>query len=94
MTERVTITGAFMMHFNRHGAAPLVWSIAPLVREGAASVPVFEIAVREVSFHGVLVETVYRPKSTPDDEDGKPSAWLECSGTVRVFEDGRAEVGP
>jgi hypothetical protein len=24
------------------------------------------------------------PKSTPDDEDGKPSAWLETSGVLTL----------
>ena len=55
------------LHFNRHGAAPLVWCI---------STGDFEIAVKSFRTFGVPIETVYTPKSTPDDEDGRPSAWL------------------
>lgn len=55
------------LHFNRHGAAPLVWNVAT---------PELEIAVKGFT-SGLPVVTVYAPKTTPDDEDGKPSAWLE-----------------
>jgi hypothetical protein len=70
----VTFTGKFRIHFNRHGAAPLVWCVAT---DG------WELAVSEVRW-STPARTVYRAKSTPDDEDGKPSAWLETSGTLRV----------
>jgi hypothetical protein len=58
---------ALRLHFNRHGAAPLVWCLAT---------DNFEIAVKGFRVYGVAIETIYRPKETPDDEDGKPSAWL------------------
>ncbi len=65
------------LYFNRHGAAPLVWCIAA---------DNYEIAV--TGFGGrVAIESVYRPKATPDDEDGKPSAWLETMREVRVSVD-------
>lgn len=54
------------LHFNKHGAAPLVWS----VHCGA-----FEIECRGFRSY-VPLSTVYRPKATPDDDDGLPSAWL------------------
>lgn len=85
----MTFTGIFRVHFNRHGAAPLVWCVVPL---DAARTPACELAVRSVTFRGVDVRTVYAPKATPDDEDGKPSAWMECAGKVTVFSDGHAEV--
>lgn len=59
--------GSVRLHFNRHGAAPLVWCL---------STPTCEIAVKGFTT-GVPVVTVYAPKATLDDEDGKPSAWLE-----------------
>ena len=67
-------TGTFRVYFNRHGAAPLVWCVAT---------DDFEIAVPAV-FINAPISTVYRPKATPDDEDGKPSAWLEVSGTLTI----------
>lgn len=67
-------TGAFRVHFNRHGAAPLVWCVAT---------DEWELAVRGVVIT-VPVVTVYRPKETPDDEDGRPSAWLETPNNVRL----------
>jgi len=63
------------LHFNRHGAAPLVWSI---------STGDFEVAVKGFLVFGVAIETVYAPKATPDDEDGKPSAWLRPVQDVLV----------
>lgn len=63
------------LHFNRHGAAPLVWSI---------STGEFEVSVKSFRVHGVAIETVYAPKATPDDEDGKPSAWLRPVQDVLV----------
>lgn len=64
------------LHFNKHGAAPVVWCVSTLH---------FEIAVKGFRTW-VPLETVYSPKDTPDDEDGKPSAWLRPlqSGKVRV----------
>jgi len=67
-------TGTFRVHFNRHGAAPLVWSVAT---------DDWELAVSEVEIHG-QARTVYRPKATPDDEDGKPSAWIEATGGLAI----------
>lgn len=54
------------LHFNKHGAAPRVWTI---------ECGTFEIECPGFSSY-IPLETVYRPKETPDDEDGKPSAWL------------------
>lgn len=67
--------GTFRVHFNRHGAAPLVWSVAT---------DSWELAIAELVIDGAEVRTVYRPKPTPDDEDGKPSAWLEVTGVLAV----------
>ena len=70
----MTATGRFRLHFNRHGAAPLVWCVAT---DG------WELAVSSVVVMAPL-RTVYRPKETPDDDDGKPSAWLEVDGVLTV----------
>jgi hypothetical protein len=70
----MTYTGPMRLHFNRHGAAPLVWSVAT---------DDWEIAVSTVIVHASM-RTVYMPKATPDDEDGKASAWLEVVGRLRV----------
>ena len=67
-------TGTFRIHFNRHGAAPLVWCVAT---------DDFELAVSAVDIK-VPVRSVYAPKATADDEDGKPSAWLEVTGALRL----------
>lgn len=67
--------GTFRVHFNRHGAAPLVWSVAT---------DQWELAVASVAIAGAEVRTAYKPKATPDDEDGKASAWLEVTGVLTV----------
>lgn len=67
-------TGKFRVYFNRHGAAPLVWCVAA---DG------WELAVAVVAIDALVV-TTYQPKPTPDDEDGKPSAWLEVEGELEV----------
>lgn len=88
----MTFTGKMRLHFNRHAAAPLVWCVVPLDGDDE---PRCEVAVREVHVAAPL-RTAYRPKATPDDEDGKPSAWLEVFGELTVTADGRAliaEVG-
>lgn len=72
---QMSARGTFRVHFNRHGAAPLVWCVAT---------DDWEIAVASVSLVGANVRSVYRAKSTPDDEDGKPSAWLEVTGLVTI----------
>lgn len=70
----LAITGTFRLRFNRHGAAPLVWSVRT---------DEWEINVAELDWH-TPTRSVYRPKETPYDEDGKPSAWLETTGTLQI----------
>lgn len=67
-------SGIFRIYFNRHQAAPLVWCVAT---------DDFELAVARVEIRCALL-SAYRPKATPDDEDGKPSAWFECGGTLTL----------
>ena len=71
----VHYAGQMRVSFNRHAAAPLVWSIAT---------DDWELNVKDVRFVGLEVRTAYRAKATPDDEDGRPSAWLECCGELFV----------
>jgi len=79
-------TGALRIYFNRLSAEPMMWCVSP--EDG-----MWEIAVSRVTFEGGAgVTTVYQPKSTPDDEDGRPSAWLAAHGRLRVFSDGTAIV--
>lgn len=80
----LALTGRFRLYFNRHGAAPLSWCIAP--ESGA-----WEMAVRSVAIT-VPAETVYAPKSEPDEEDGRPSAWIAVEGRLEVEAEGRARI--
>lgn len=66
--------GRMRIFFNRHGAAPLVWCVAT---------DNWELAVAGVAIRGE-VTAGYRPKASPDDEDGKPSAWLNVDGQLEV----------
>lgn len=70
----MTYTGRMRLHFNRHGAAPLVWCVAT---------DDWEMAVSHILVTAPM-RTVYAPKPVADDEDGKPSAWLEVCGTLHV----------
>lgn len=79
-----TFVGKFLLHFNRHGAAPRVWSIDIIEQRGGADFEGAEINVSEIVWF-TPTRTVYRAKATPDDEGGKPSAWLETEGTLRIY---------
>lgn len=70
------LAGTFRVYFNRHQAAPLVWCIM-------AAAGNLELAVAAIEIDA-STRTVYRPKATPDDEDGLPSAWLEVDGVLEV----------
>lgn len=83
----VAYSGPLHVHFNRHGAAPLVWSVHPA--DGR-----WEVAVKRVVLDGLQMTSVYRPKATPDDEDGKPSAWFEVTGRLELDADGTATIRP
>lgn len=83
MTIQSTI-GRFRLYFNRHGAAPLLWCVSPV---DAA----WEIAVASVTIH-TRCWTVYRPKETADEDDGRPSAWIECEGQL-LIQSSRATIG-
>lgn len=69
--------GRLRLHFNRHGAAPLVWCVAT---------DDWELAVSAVAISGAPVASQYQPKATPDDEDGRPSDWLEVDGLLIVVQ--------
>lgn len=79
-----TATGRWRVYFNKHSAAGLPWCVAP--DEGG-----WELAVAAVAI-GIEAETRYQPKATPDDEDGRPSAWLAVDGKLTVV-GGRASIG-
>jgi len=79
-------SGEVRIYFNRPSADPMVWCVSPAT--GA-----WEIAVQSVTITGgAAASTVYHPKETPDDEDGRPSAWLATTGHLRIFADGTATV--
>jgi hypothetical protein len=80
-----TATGRWRVYFNRHSAAGLPWCVAP--DEGG-----WELATPAVVLFA-KAETVYQPKATPDDEDGRPSAWFLVEGCLTVFPDGRVRIG-
>lgn len=73
--DAVTYTGLMRIYFNRHQAAPLVWCIMPDSED-------WELAVAAVHFEGISVCSIYTPKETDDAEDGKPSGWFQCYGTL------------
>ena len=81
----MTTTGKFRIYFNRHGAAPLMWCVSP--EDGS-----WEIAVRDVQI-ATLADTVYKPKATADEDDGKPSAWIAVEGQLTVLMGGFATIG-
>lgn len=84
--QHFSVAGRFRVYFNRHQAAPLVWCVS--------LGDVLELAVACVEITAP-VRTVYGPKATPDDEDGKPSAWLEVDGTLTVDPDvGTVRIHP
>jgi hypothetical protein len=78
--------GSFRVYFHRLNPEGLPWCVSP--DSGA-----WEIAVRNVVI-GTSSTAVYRPKAKPDDEDGRPSAWIAVTGTLTVCEDGLARIGP
>ena len=83
-------TGALRVYFNRLGAAPMMWCISP---EPLGDNARWELAVRTVRLcAGVVAETIYQPKATPGDEDGRPSGWIATDGHLRIYADGTATV--
>lgn len=85
-TPVMQYVGLLRVYFNRLSAEPMMWCVSP--EDG-----LWELAVSTVQLGPTVVaETVWRPKATPDDEDGRPSAWLATAGTLRVFDDGTATI--
>lgn len=78
----MTYTGTMKVHYNKSAAAPLVWCVS--VDD------LFELCIASVVINAPA-HAVYRPKATPDDDDGKPSAWFEVHGTLKVSE-GRVAI--
>jgi hypothetical protein len=65
------------MSFNKHSDRPRVWSIW-------SSAGTVEFCVTGIETIGVRVVTVFKPKEVPDDDDGIPSAWIECTGKLFI----------
>lgn len=83
--RKLVVHGKFRVYFNRHGAEPLMWCVAP---EAGG----WEIAVRDVQL-ATIAETVYRKKETSDDDDGRPSAWIAVEGVLTINAAGFATIG-
>lgn len=79
----LAIQGRWRVYFNKHGRADLPWCIAPEGGGWELAVPAVLIATKG--------ETTYQPKATPDDEDGRPSAWIAVEGVLTVA-GGRASI--
>lgn len=79
-------TGHMRLHYNRHGAAPLLWCVS--VADS------WEVAVRDIVVRGADVASVYAPKPVADEDDGKPSAWFSVYGRLTVDEFGIATIEP
>lgn len=75
--------GTFRIYFNRMQAAPLVWCVARMKEFGGPPFAEFEIAVPAIEI-SVPVRTKFKPKITPDADDGIPSAWIEATGRLIV----------
>lgn len=82
--RNITATGTWRVYFHRLNPDGLPWCVAP-------DAGGWEIAVAVVDIQ-VPSSAVYRPKTTPDDEDGRPSAWIAATGTLTVSADGRATI--
>jgi len=83
--QAFALTGRWRVYFNRHGAADRPWCVAP---EAGG----WEVAVRSVGI-STVAETVYQPKAVPDDEDGRPSAWIAVDGYLTIHMSGHASIG-
>lgn len=81
----MTAVGRFRVYFNRHGAAPLTWCVAP--DDGGG----WEMSVRSVEIVAPA-RTVYQPKIAPDEDDGRPSAWIAVDGRLTVAASGHATI--
>lgn len=75
----MTHTGIFRIYFNRHQAAPLVWCVAAM----SGNAMCWEIAVEHVVLRAPA-RTAFVPKLEKDEDDGKPSAYLETYGELVI----------
>jgi hypothetical protein len=75
-----SIRKQWRIYFNRHGAAPLMWCVSDV--HGT-----FEICVPRVHID-VPSWFVYRAKESADDDDGRPSGWVECEGVLELSDNG------
>lgn len=83
--QSFALAGRWRVYFNRHGAVGRPWCVAP-------DAGGWELAVASIGISAVA-ETVYQPKTTPDDEDGRPSAWISVDGYLTVHDSGHASIG-
>ena len=91
-------TGYFWIYFNRHQAAPLVWSIGLMgtVSFGNGK-PKWEIAVKSILIE-VPCGAIYAPRVNTQgavlhsEDDGIPSAYMECRGKLMVDDGGHARI--
>ena len=88
MSELVGEDGTWRVYYNSAAAFPLSWCVAPDVDDDG-----WELAVASVSITAPA-ETVCELKATPDDEDGKPSAWFRVVGRLVVDLAGHATIEP
>jgi len=84
-TSMYVRSGTWRVYFNRHGAVGKPWCVAP-------DAGGWELAVGSVGI-SAPAETVYRPKTTPDEDDGCPSAWIAVEGQLTVYASGHASIG-
>lgn len=82
--QAITVTGPWRVYFHRLNPDGLPWCVSP-------DAGGWEIAVRHVDIL-VRCETIHRPKAKPDDEDGRPSAWIAAEGLLTINEHGTATI--
>lgn len=84
MTAAINVIGSWRVYFHRLNPEGLPWCVSP-------DAGGWELAVRSVAITA-RSDTVHRPKATPDDEDGRPSAWIAVEGLLVVSPAGYATI--
>lgn len=82
--------GVWRVYYNRDGALGMPWCITEDVQD--PQVPKWELAVGSVEFDGNIGAFIYRPKVTDDAEDGRPSAWVELVGWLKLYPGGQVSL--
>lgn len=86
LQQTISAVGGWRVYYHRLNPEGLPWCVSPDAGGWELVVSTVEITAPS--------HTVYERKATPDDEDGRPSAWIAASGRLTVGTDGRAVIAP